>query len=77
VILPFGVDQFFWASRVAARGAAPRFFGRSAAAIAKMVSFAQLDSTRRKAHELGQAMAREDGIGTAVRAIEAMVECRR
>jgi UDP:flavonoid glycosyltransferase YjiC (YdhE family) len=77
VILPFGVDQFFWASRVAARGAAPRFSGRSAAAIAKMIAFAQLDSTRRKAQELGQAMAREDGVGTAVSALEAIVDCRR
>jgi len=66
VILPFGVNQFFWASRVAARGAAPRFSGWGAAAIAKMIAFAPLDSTRRNAQELGQAMAREDGVGTAV-----------
>ena len=77
VILPFGADQFFWASRVAARGAAAktsRKAAMSAAAIAKMIAFAQLDSTRQKAKDLSQAMEREDGVRKAVREIEALVE---
>jgi len=77
VILPFGADQFFWAARVAARGAAPktsRGAVLNAALLAKMIAFAQLDSTRQKAKDLGQAMAREDGVRKAVREIEALVE---
>ena len=77
VILPFGNDQFFWAGRLAARGTAPKTSsraGRSAATIAKMISFAQLDSTRQKAKELSRAMASEDGVARAVRALEALVE---
>ena len=76
VILPFGSDQFFWAGRVAARGAAPRASGRGAknwAALEKMIAFAQLDSTRQKAIDLGRAMAREDGVENGVREIEALV----
>jgi ABC-type enterochelin transport system substrate-binding protein len=45
-----------------------------AAALAKMIAFAQLHSTRQKAKNLGQAMAREDGVQKAVREIEALVE---
>jgi sterol 3beta-glucosyltransferase len=77
VILPFGSDQFFWAGRVAARGAAPprpRNAARNSAAIAKMIAFAQLDSTRQKAQELARAMARETGVLKAVRAIEGLVD---
>jgi hypothetical protein len=62
---------------VAAQGAAPktsRGAGVKSAAIAKMIAFAQLDSTRQKAKDLGQAMAREDGVRKAVREIEALVE---
>jgi UDP:flavonoid glycosyltransferase YjiC (YdhE family) len=78
VILPFGADQFFWEARVAARGAAPpktsRKAAMNAAAITRMISFAQLESTRQKTRELAQAMAREDGVGKAVREIEARLE---
>lgn len=76
VILPCGNDQFFWAARAAARGAAPRFAGKSAAAIAKMIAFAQQDSTRCKARELADEMAREDGVGTAVMALESLAAFR-
>lgn len=80
VILPFGGDQFFWAGRIAARGAGPKAFrgaAGKAGVIAKMISFAQLDATRQRARELGLAMAREDGVGKAVREIEALVGRRR
>lgn len=76
VILPFGSDQFFWASRVRMRGAASKTSRRAAqnaGAIAKMIAFAQRDSTREKAKDLGQAMAREDGVRKAVSEIEALV----
>jgi UDP:flavonoid glycosyltransferase YjiC (YdhE family) len=80
VILPFGGDQLFWAGRLAARGVAPkapRGAAKKAPAIAKMIAFAELDSTRQRATELAQAMAREDGVGNAVREIEALVARRR
>lgn len=79
VILPFGADQPFWAARVAAKGAAPkssRKAAMNAERLAEMIAFAQLDSTRQKANDLGQAMAREDGVGKAVRELEALVESR-
>ena len=77
VILPFGSDQPFWAGRAIARGVAPkrpRNAARNASAIAKMIAFAQLDSTRQKAKELAQGMAREAGVVKAVRAIEVLVD---
>jgi sterol 3beta-glucosyltransferase len=80
VILPFGADQFFWAQRLVARGVAPKAPGRSArtaAGLAKMIAFAQLDSTRQKAKDLGQAMAAEDGVRRAVREIEALARRAR
>jgi sterol 3beta-glucosyltransferase len=80
VILPFGADQPFWASCVAERGAAAKTSSsaaRSAATIAKMIAFAQLDSTREKARELGRAMAREEGVRKAAHEIDALVGRRR
>jgi UDP:flavonoid glycosyltransferase YjiC (YdhE family) len=79
LILPFGADQHFWASRVAARGAASPDFPSgpaSAGPLAKLIAFAQLNSTRQKARELGEAMAREDGVGNAVRTLEELVADR-
>jgi hypothetical protein len=75
LILPFGSDQFFWASRVAARGAAPQVSRRGArnwAALRELIGFALLESTRQKARALGRAMVREDGVRTAVEKIEAL-----
>jgi sterol 3beta-glucosyltransferase len=75
VILPFGSDQFFWAGRVAARGAAPKVSGRGIrnwAALGEMITFALLASTQQKAKDLGQAVAREDGVRVAVGQIEAL-----
>jgi len=75
VILPFGSDQFFWAARVAARGAAPavsRQGPRNWAALREMISFGLLESTQQKASELGQAVAHEDGVHRAAVEIEAL-----
>jgi sterol 3beta-glucosyltransferase len=75
VILPFGSDQFFWAARVAARGAAPAVSRKGAknwAALGEMIKFAQLPSTQQKAKDLGRAVAREDGVDMAVGKIEAL-----
>lgn len=80
VILPFGGDQLFWAARVAARGAAPkasRGAAPKATAIARLIEFARLDTTRQRAKELALAMAREDGVDRAVREIELLLERAR
>jgi sterol 3beta-glucosyltransferase len=77
VILPFGGDQLFWAARVAAHGAAPRASrkaAKSALEIAKLIAFATLRDTRQSACRLGEAMAREDGVRTAVLKLEALVQ---
>jgi hypothetical protein len=77
VILPLAADQFFWSGRMVAQGVAPRTSRRAAsdaATVAKMIAFAQLASTRRRARELGDAMAREDGVHRAVRELEALVK---
>jgi UDP:flavonoid glycosyltransferase YjiC (YdhE family) len=76
VILPFGSDQFFWAGRVAARGAAPKISGRGAknwAALSDMIRFSLRASTQQKAKELGRAVAREDGVRIAAGKIETLV----
>jgi hypothetical protein len=77
IILPFGSDQFFWAARLAAQGVAPRTSRRaatSARAIARMIAFARQGVTRQRALDLGQAMAREDGVHRTVCEIETLVE---
>lgn len=58
-------------------GVLRRLTGWSTRTIAKMIGFAQLASTRESAKALQSAMTREDGVGTAVRALEAMLACRR
>jgi sterol 3beta-glucosyltransferase len=76
IILPFGADQFFWAGRVAALGIGPRSSARlagNATALAGMIDLAQEDSMRRKARELGKAMACEDGVSNAASRIETLV----
>ena len=67
--LPFGADQFFWAGRLAAAGVAPRYVAGSnidAKALANMIEFAEKDSVRERARELGAAMAKENGVAKAV-----------
>jgi UDP:flavonoid glycosyltransferase YjiC (YdhE family) len=76
VIVPFGSDQFFWAARVAARGAAPRVSRRGArnwAALKEMIEFALLERTQQQARALGEALSGEQGVRTAVEHIEAWV----
>jgi UDP:flavonoid glycosyltransferase YjiC (YdhE family) len=74
--LPVAVDQFFWAGRLAAVGVAPPFVRATridARSLGRMIEFAERDSVRERARELGVAMAAEDGVACAVRAIESPV----
>jgi sterol 3beta-glucosyltransferase len=70
IIVPFGVDQPFWGRRVAQLGVGPAPIPRKqltaerlAAAITQAVSD---DAMRRSAAVLGQNIAQEDGIASAV-----------
>ncbi|MFZ0498109.1 MAG: glycosyltransferase [Steroidobacteraceae bacterium] len=71
--LPFGVDQFFWAARLAAAGVAPRYMAGTridAKSLGAMIEFAGEPGVRKRARMLGQAITEEDGIANAVAAIE-------
>jgi len=76
IVMPFGADQFFWASRLTAAGVAPKFLSRSAAtaeALRAAMDFTQTNEVQLRAKTLGAAMAREDGIADAVQRIEALL----
>ncbi|HEY5810823.1 MAG TPA: nucleotide disphospho-sugar-binding domain-containing protein, partial [Povalibacter sp.] len=79
IILPIGGDHHFWASRVVARGAAPKYTRGarlSAQAIATMIDFAHQDTTRHNARKLAEAMSHEDGVANAVRRITELAALR-
>jgi sterol 3beta-glucosyltransferase len=76
VVLPFAVDQFFWANRLRRLGVAPPSpTGRAprADALARALDTAQSPAMRARAAELGAALRAEDGLGTAVREIEGLL----
>lgn len=73
VVVPFAGDQFFWAAQLQRRGvAAPAVKGRNitAAALAQRIEHALTSPVRERARELGARMRQEDGLATAVTAIE-------
>ena len=43
-------------------------------ALRELISFGLLESTQQNARDLGQAMTREDGVQTAVAALEALTQ---
>jgi UDP:flavonoid glycosyltransferase YjiC (YdhE family) len=75
VVVPFGVDQPFWGSRVHAIGAGPRPLprrGLTRDALAMALRQATGDpAMRAAAARIGTVIRAEDGVATAVRAIEA------
>jgi sterol 3beta-glucosyltransferase len=70
VVVPFGVDQPFWASRVVALGAGPRPIPRkrlTAEALAEALRAAVTDEgMRERAAAVGAGIRAEDGVGAAV-----------
>jgi len=73
VVVPFAGDQCFWADRLHRLGAAaPAVDGNAptASAFASAIDFGLLGSTQARAQQLGESMRQEDGVGTAVAAIE-------
>lgn len=76
VIVPFLGDQFFWADRLRGLGIAPRAVPRrtlDAGRLAAAMRAIDADPRARpSAEEVSSRMRTEDGVGTAVRAIEAL-----
>ena len=73
IVLPVGGDQPFWASRAAAAGIAPGAKPNArlkASEVARMIDSAHQPGMRERARAVAAAMAREDGVGTTVKAIE-------
>lgn len=79
LVMPFAGDQFFWADRLRRLGVAPpalspkRLDGPT---LAKAIAFAESAQARASAAALGRSMAAEDGVATAVAAIEALLARR-
>ena len=73
VVVPFAGDQAFWAHHLAQSGVAPPAVAGSrfgAEDLARGIAFAHDPQVRARARALGERMRAEDGLGTAVRAIE-------
>lgn len=76
VVVPFAGDQAFWADQLHRAGVAANLTGwkaMNAASLADSIKFAERDEIRSRARSLGEKMRAENGLITAVRAIEAMV----
>lgn len=75
VAVPFAVDRPFWTARLRDTGAAGNPVDGSSlrpAALARGIQFAERAGVRARARALGEAMAKEDGLATAVPLIEAL-----
>ena len=77
VVVPFAGDQPFWADRLHAAGVAARLPGwkaLNATTLAESIRYAERDDVRSRARAMGEKMRTEDGLATAVRAIEAFAK---
>lgn len=81
VVVPFGVDQPFWASRVASLGAGPppipRRHLRAAALTAALHTVTTDDALRRRAGDLGGQIRAERGVRRAVAVFDDLTVRRR
>ncbi|HSZ53780.1 MAG TPA: glycosyltransferase [Caulobacteraceae bacterium] len=76
VVVPFAGDQPFWADRLRRAGVAPApepARRLSADRLARAIDAADKDAPRARAAKLATSIAREDGLKTAVTAIETLV----
>jgi len=72
MVMPFAADQFFWADRLRRLQVAPPALSPGhldQQTLARALAFADLPGTRAHAVALGQRMAAEDGVATAVAAL--------
>jgi sterol 3beta-glucosyltransferase len=75
VVVPFAGDQAFWADRLYRAGVGaklPSWKALNAATLADSIRFAARDDVRARARAMGERMRVEDGLKTAVKAIEAL-----
>lgn len=76
IVVPFAGDQAFWADRLYRAGAGARLSSwkaLDAVSLAESIRFAEQAEIRTRARTLGERMRAEDGLKTAVAAIEALV----
>ncbi|WP_433852944.1 glycosyltransferase [Stenotrophomonas nitritireducens] len=79
LVMPFAGDQFFWADRLRRLGVAPPALSPNRLdrpTLAQAIAFAESAQARASAAALGRSMAAEDGVATAVTAIEALLARR-
>jgi UDP:flavonoid glycosyltransferase YjiC (YdhE family) len=81
IVVPFGVDQPFWGSRVERLGAGPKPIPRAklteqrlADALARTVTD---EAMRARAAELGETLRGEDGVASAVAIFDRMASSVR
>lgn len=75
VVVPFGMDQPFWASRVAALGAGPAPVPRrrlTASSLAAALRATTDERMRERAADIGRRLRAEDGVGRAVAHYDAL-----
>ena len=74
VVVPYFYDQFFWARRLQSLGVAPAPTPQkhlTAACLAQSIRFlTETPEAARRAQEISQAIAREDGVKNAVSVVE-------
>jgi UDP:flavonoid glycosyltransferase YjiC (YdhE family) len=72
VIVPFAADQFFWAERAKALGVASALPAKAltGAGLARSIEYVARPEVQARARALGERMRAEDGIATAIGAIE-------
>jgi sterol 3beta-glucosyltransferase len=76
VVIPFAGDQSFWAERLNRLGIAPPALDGAkldARSLGKAIGFVENIEVQKRAAELGEQMEREDGLATAVREIEKLI----
>jgi sterol 3beta-glucosyltransferase len=73
IVVPFAGDQAFWGDRLKQAGVGTRLSGwkaLNARSLAESIRYVERDEVRSRARHLGERMRKEDGLTTAVRAIE-------
>jgi UDP:flavonoid glycosyltransferase YjiC (YdhE family) len=76
VVVPFAGDQLFWAERLRKLGVAParlRLQGLRARDLAERLELAEQPDFRARAQELGSRMRTENGVASAISAIETLM----
>jgi sterol 3beta-glucosyltransferase len=77
VIVPYAVDQPFWAHAVHARGACPRPIPARRLGVRRLalaLSDALEDPIAGRAGDLGRALRREDGVAVAIQSLSTAIQ---